>query len=159
VKFRLGELTARIHRYIDHEMFCAVVNVGGDAPSKFSTGLNWQEESESLVARIFGNMYAQWKVHVVNLRNAPQGLMPMVLGSLLELYAYVLFRRGQDVNPATLLVLEEGHLLSTFYWLHKFYFISLTLNQQIEMPSTGIPVSAVWSFRSFVYSFLFYLII
>ncbi len=105
----ISPLITRIHRYIDDEMFCAVVDVSGGDPSKSSTGLNWQNESESLVDQIFGNNDTKWNVHVVNLRNVPQDLMPIVLGSLLELYAYVLFRRGQDRNPATLLVLEEAH--------------------------------------------------
>ena len=35
--------------------------------------------------------------------------MPFILGSLLELYASELFRRGQDSNFPTLLILEEAH--------------------------------------------------
>ena len=36
-------------------------------------------------------------------------LSPMVLGSLLEMYSEVLFKRGQDGNYPTLLLLEEAH--------------------------------------------------
>ena len=105
----VSPLVTRIRRLVDDEMFRAVVNVSGDSPTDYSTKLDWRAESDSLVNRIFGTSDSQWRVHVVNLRQIPQDLMPMVLGSLLELYAYVLFRRGQGNNPATLLVLEEAH--------------------------------------------------
>ena len=105
----VSPLVTRIRRYIDDEMFRAIVDVSGGSPTTNSGNLNWQAESDSLVSEIFGTSDSKWRVHVVNLRQIPQDLMPMVLGSLLELYAYVLFRRGQGNNPATLLVLEEAH--------------------------------------------------
>ena len=105
----VSPLITRIHRLIDDEMFNSVVDVNG-GPAKSDGGeLNWQTEADCLVNEIFGDFNSDWKVHVVNLRQIPQDLMPMVLGSLLELYASVLFRRGQSKSPATLLVLEEAH--------------------------------------------------
>ena len=89
-------------------MLRAVVNVDGGQPAKDGS-LDMQAESEQLVDKIFGSKDTPWRVHVVNLRQVPQDLMPLVLGSMLELYAQVLFRRGQGNSPATLLVLEEAH--------------------------------------------------
>ena len=105
----VSPLVTRIRRLIDDEMFQAVVDVSGGAAAPGACGLSWQDESEHLVGQIFGTQEPEWRIHVVNLRQIPQDLMPMVLGSLLELYAYVLFRRGQGNSPATLLVLEEAH--------------------------------------------------
>lgn len=105
----VGPLLTRIHRLVDDEMFQAVVDISGGAPASGAPNLDWLEESSHLVNQIFGNSDSTWRVHVVNLRQVPQDLMPLVLGSLLELYAYVLFKRGQGNSPATLLVLEEAH--------------------------------------------------
>jgi hypothetical protein len=104
----VAPLITRIHRLIEDEMFKAVVDIEGGAPVA-GDALNWHQESEALVDRIFGEKDASWRVHVVNLRQVPQDLMPMVLGSLLELYAHVLFKRGQGNTKPTLLVLEEAH--------------------------------------------------
>lgn len=105
----IGPLVTRIHRLVDDEMLQAVVDVSGGESASGAPDLNWQRESEYLVDQIFGTPHTSWRVHVVNLRQVPQDLMPLVLGSLLELYAHVLFRRGQGNSPATLLVLEEAH--------------------------------------------------
>ncbi|MFT0851371.1 anti-phage-associated helicase HerA [Achromobacter sp. F4_2707] len=104
----VSPLITRIHRLIDDEMLRAVVDVDGGPPIH-GGDLDMRAESEHLVAKIFGNADTQWRVHVVNLRQVPQDLMPLVLGSLLELYSQVLFRRGQGNSPTTLLVLEEAH--------------------------------------------------
>lgn len=104
----VSPLITRIHRLIDDEMLRAVVDVRGGAPVR-GGNLNMRAEGEYLVDKIFGCANTQWRVHVVNLRQVPQDLMPLVLGSMLELYSQVLFRRGQGKNPATLLVLEEAH--------------------------------------------------
>lgn len=105
----VGPLITRIHRLIDDEMFQAVVDVSGGPSASGARNLSWLAESAHLVGQIFGTPESTWRVHVVNLRQVPQDLMPLVLGSLLELYAYVLFRRGQGNSPATLLILEEAH--------------------------------------------------
>lgn len=89
-------------------MLRAVVDVSGGAPVN-GGALDMRAEGEHFVDKIFGCANTQWRVHVVNLRQVPQDLMPLVLGSMLELYSQVLFRRGQGNSPATLLVLEEAH--------------------------------------------------
>lgn len=104
----VAPLITRIHRLVDDEMLQAVVDVSGGAPVN-GADLDMRAEGEHLVDKIFGCADTQWRVHVVNLRQVPQDLMPLVLGSMLELYSQVLFRRGQGNNPATLLVLEEAH--------------------------------------------------
>src|SRR5690606_40511576 len=58
---------------------------------------------------LFGGQDVPWRVHIINLRHLSHDLTPFVLGSLLELYAYELFRRGQENKIPTLLVLEEAH--------------------------------------------------
>lgn len=104
----VAPLITRIHRLVDDEMLRAVLDISGGPPANDGV-LDMRAESELLVERIFGGANTQWRVHVVNLRQVPQDLMPLVLGSLLELYSQVLFRRGQGNNPPTLLVLEEAH--------------------------------------------------
>jgi len=104
----VSPLLTRIHRLVDDDMLKAVLDVNGSTAENL-TGLDMQKESERLVDKIFGSSKTEWRVHVVNLRQVPQDLMPLVLGAMLELYSQVLFRRGQGKSPATLLVLEEAH--------------------------------------------------
>lgn len=103
----VSPLVTRIRRFIDDEMFTDVVDVRGGAPRQ--PGLNWQRESSQLVADIFGDSMSTWRAHVVDLRRVTHDLMPFVMGSLLELYAHELFKRGQENKIPTLLVLEEAH--------------------------------------------------
>lgn len=105
----VAPLVTRVRRLVDDDMFQSIVDIDGGQPASGTTGLHWQRESEHLVDRIFGNTESDWRIHVVNLRQIPQDLMPLILGSLLELYAHVLFKRGQGNSPATMLVLEEAH--------------------------------------------------
>ncbi|MCX6876643.1 MAG: ATP-binding protein [Verrucomicrobia bacterium] len=105
----VSPLITRLHRLVEDEMFKAVVEVNGGSPCGGNASLNWRKESEHLIDDIFGSRNSTWQVHVVNLKQVPQDLMPLILGSLLELYAQVLFSRGQGGSPATLLVLEEAH--------------------------------------------------
>lgn len=104
----VSPLITRIHRLVDDEMLRAVVDIDGGPPVT-AGHLDMRNEGEHLVNKIFGGVETPWRVHVVNLRQVPQDLMPLVLGSMLELYSQVLFRRGQGNSPATLLVLEEAH--------------------------------------------------
>lgn len=104
----VSPLITRIHRLIDDEMLRAVVDISGGKPAN-SGNLDMHAEGEGLVEKIFGGSNTQWRVHVVNLRQVPQDLMPLILGSMLELYSQVLFRRGQGNSHPTLLVLEEAH--------------------------------------------------
>lgn len=103
----ISPLVTRVHRFAEDPMFTEVVDVNGGAG--IGGALSWQAESTNLVERVFGGKKVDWRVHIVNLRRVSHDLTPFVLGSLLELYAYELFRRGQRNAPPTLLVLEEAH--------------------------------------------------
>jgi DNA helicase HerA-like ATPase len=106
----VARLITRIERFIDDPLFRSVVDVeGGTAFGVTDGGLDWQAASEKLVERVFGGTGDEWRVHIVNMRRLPHDLMPFILGALLELYAHVLFRRGQGKSKPTLLVLEEAH--------------------------------------------------
>ena len=104
----VAPLITRIRRCVEDPLFTAVVDVNGGQPSS-SDGPDWHSESSNLVNKVFGTFSAGWKLHVVNLRNVAHDLLPMVLGSLLELLAFEMFRRGQGGTYPTLLVLEEAH--------------------------------------------------
>lgn len=103
----VSPLVTRIHRFSEDPMFTDVVDVNG-GPGRGGP-LSWTAESASLVERVFGGEVVDWRVHIINLRRVSHDLTPFVLGSLLELYAYELFRRGQERAVPTLLVLEEAH--------------------------------------------------
>lgn len=103
----VSPLITRVHRFIDDPMFNDVVDVRGGQGS--GGILDWSKESTALVDRIFGGKEVPWRVHVVDLRRVSHDLTPFVLGSLLELYAFELFKRGQESKVPTLLVLEEAH--------------------------------------------------
>lgn len=102
----VSPLVNRLHRLLEDHRFTSVVNTSSQENRGSKT---IEDESKALVDQIFGNMESEWRVHVVNLKNVPQDLMPLILGSLLELYAQVLFQRGQGNSKPTLLVLEEAH--------------------------------------------------
>lgn len=103
----ISPLVTRIHRFSEDPMFTDVVDVRGGVG--LGGQLSWQRESSALVERIFGSANDTWRAHIINLRRVSHDLTPFVLGSLLELYAYELFRRGQENAIPTLLVLEEAH--------------------------------------------------
>lgn len=103
----VSPLITRIHRFAEDPMFCDVVDVNGGAGN--NTPLSWSGESSKLVEKFFGGPDEPWRVHVINLKRVSHDLTPFILGSLLELYAYELFRRGQENKIPTLLVLEEAH--------------------------------------------------
>lgn len=103
----VSPLITRINRFAEDPMFRSVVDVDGGAGT--GTPLNWEHESTNLVEQIFGGQDVSWRVHIINLRHLSHDLAPFILGSLLELYAYELFRRGQENKIPTLLVLEEAH--------------------------------------------------
>ncbi|WP_417803667.1 anti-phage-associated helicase HerA [Thalassospira lucentensis] len=100
-------LVTRINRYIEDEMFCDVVDVEGGPPR--GPGLHWSVESSALIQDIFGTRDEAWRVHIIDLKRVSQDLMPFVLGAVLEMFAYELFKRGQGNKIPTLLVLEEAH--------------------------------------------------
>lgn len=109
--FHYGNVVPMLNKLkglIGDELFTKVVNVEGGAPSK-AGGLSWQDESDALVERIFGGDAETWTFHIVNLRAVAHDLLPLVLSSLLELFANRVFTRGQGKTYPTLLVLEEAH--------------------------------------------------
>jgi hypothetical protein len=111
--FAYGHIHSLINRcrsLIDDERFTAVVDVTGGQGG--SATLSMDSESAALVSDIFGDATFDpqgWSIHVIDLSKLTQDLMPFVLGSLLELYAAELFRRGPGKTHPTMLVLEEAH--------------------------------------------------
>lgn len=105
----VAPLVTRVHRCVDDPLFTNVVNVAGGKPAVSPGKLDWVAEGSALCDHFFGSMQEQWKVHLVDLRSVAHDIMPLVLGSLLELLAFELFRRGQGSTYPTLLVLEEAH--------------------------------------------------
>lgn len=105
----LAPLISRIRRYVEDPLFTSVIDVDGVASTCQTGGLNWAAESESLVKQIFGDKDEDWRLHILNLRHVAHDLLPMVLGSLLELLAFEMFRKGQGETHPTLIVLEEAH--------------------------------------------------
>lgn len=104
----VSPLVTRIRRYAEDPLFRSVVDVEG-GPPRTPEGMSWPGEAAHLVDQIFGAKGDTWKVHIVNLRNVAHDLLPMLLGALLELLAFEMFRRGQGNTHPTLLVLEEAH--------------------------------------------------
>lgn len=101
----VAPLITRIRRFAEDPLFNQVVETGGGGAGS----LSWEREGTKLVGTIFGDGQSRWKLHIVDLRYVAHDLMPLVLGSLLELLAFELFRRGQGRTYPTLLVLEEAH--------------------------------------------------
>lgn len=104
----ISPLVTRIHRLIEDEQFMAVVDIKGGAPIVAGT-LSWRLESQALVSQLFGIDTPPWKIHIINLREVAHDLLPLVLGSLLDLLAFELFARGPGRTFPMLLVLEEAH--------------------------------------------------
>ncbi|MCW5726232.1 ATP-binding protein [Parvibaculum sp.] len=107
----IQSLVNRVNTLINDPRFSAVVNVDGGAPVA-GGGLNLNRESNRVVEQIFGTEKytdGEPRVHVVDLSQLSQDLMPFVLGSLLELFAEALFKRGAGKTHPTVLVLEEAH--------------------------------------------------
>lgn len=100
-----------IQQLVDDPRFNNVVNLyGGQEITNPAT--MWNEEVENEVDYIFGKKSGEqqdWDVHIINLKNIADDHSPMILGSLLEMYSDVLFKRGQDNNYPTMLLLEEAH--------------------------------------------------
>ena len=104
----IAPLITRIRRLLDDQLFKQVVDTDGGDPAKKGQ-LDWRAEGTRIVEEIFGSDSSTWKIHIVDLRNVAHDLSPLVLGSLLELFAFELFERGQGNTHPTLLVLEEAH--------------------------------------------------
>lgn len=111
--FVYGHLQAfisRVNSLLIDSRFQDIVDVGGGAPS--GTILDIEHEASAIVDKIFGTagyVEGEPRVHIIDLSQLTQDLMPFVLGALLELFADQLFRRGAAATHPTLLVLEEAH--------------------------------------------------
>lgn len=100
-----------IQQLVDDPRFNNVVNLTGGQAINNPASM-WDEEIEKEVDYIFGKKTGElqdWDVHIINLKNIADDHSPMILGSLLEMYSDVLFKRGQDQNYPTMLLLEEAH--------------------------------------------------
>ena len=106
----IQSLINRIRGFIEDAQFASVVDTGGGGAVRLP--LDMAAESAKLVNDIFGHAAPQaddWSIHVVDLSRLAQDLMPFVLGSLLEMFAAELFRRGPGRTHPTMLALEEAH--------------------------------------------------
>jgi len=75
-------------------------------------GKHWETAMKNEVDYFFGKEKGEvndWNVHIVNLKNLSQDHAPMLLSALLEMFAEVLFLRGQNKAFPTVLLLEEAH--------------------------------------------------
>ena len=73
-------------------MFRLVIDVEGRRGR--GARLSWTGEASALVSDVFGDDDSAWRVYIIDLRLVFHDLMPFILGALLELYAYELFKRG-----------------------------------------------------------------
>lgn len=111
--FHYGHIQALINRtrgLIEDTQFSSIVDVSGHAG--VVSPLDMTAESGRLVDDLFGKAaysVQDWTVHIVDLSRLTQDLMPFVLGSLLEMFAAEIFRRGPGQTHPTLLALEEAH--------------------------------------------------
>lgn len=104
----IAPLITRIHRLIEDDCFTSIIDIHGG--QKIQNSNPFDVAQNELVNKIFGEAnQTAWHTHIVNLTQVPQDLMPLVLGSLLECYAHVLFTRGVENKEPTLLILEEAH--------------------------------------------------
>jgi len=111
--FHYGHIQSMINRIrglIEDPQFTSVVEVAGGAG--LAQPLCMEDECAQLVREVFGSpIFGQndWSVHIVDLSRLTQDLMPFVLGSLLEMFAAEIFKRGPGNTHPTMLALEEAH--------------------------------------------------
>ncbi len=111
--FQYGHIQSMINRIrglIEDPQFTSVVDVAG-GPGLVRP-LSMDAECAALVREVFGPpTFSQndWSVHIVDLSRLTQDLMPFVLGSLLEMFAAEIFKRGPGNTHPTMLALEEAH--------------------------------------------------
>ncbi|WP_288804736.1 anti-phage-associated helicase HerA [uncultured Novosphingobium sp.] len=111
--FQYGHIQSMINRIrglIEDPQFTSVVNVAGGAGQ--ARPLDMNEECARLVDQVFGPPAFgenDWSVHIIDLSRLTQDLMPFVLGSLLEMFAAEIFKRGPGNTHPTMLALEEAH--------------------------------------------------
>lgn len=111
--FQYGHIQSMINRIrglIEDPQFTSVVEVTGGAG--LVQPLSMDAECAALVREIFGPPALgpnDWSIHIVDLSRLTQDLMPFVLGSLLEMFAAEIFKRGPGNTHPTMLALEEAH--------------------------------------------------
>lgn len=111
--FQYGHIQSMINRVrglIEDPQFSSIVEVSGG--SGVVQPLSMDAECAALVRKVFGPpTFGQndWSIHVVDLSRLTQDLMPFVLGSLLEMFAAEIFKRGPGSTHPTMLALEEAH--------------------------------------------------
>lgn len=100
-----------IQQLSEDARFKSVVDMnGGNALA--NDGRHWEDAMKAEVDYFFGKERGEvndWNVHIVNLKNLSQDHAPMLLSALLEMFAEVLFARGQTKAFPTVLLLEEAH--------------------------------------------------
>jgi len=111
--FQYGHIQSMINRIrglIEDPQFTSIVEVAGGPGLVRPLSMN--AECAALVRDVFGPpTFSQndWSVHIVDLSRLTQDLMPFVLGSLLEMFAAEIFKRGPGNTHPTMLALEEAH--------------------------------------------------
>ncbi|EFN8263330.1 ATP-binding protein [Escherichia coli] len=100
-----------IQQLAEDVRFKSVVDLdGGDDLA--DGGIHWETAMRNEVDYFFGKEKGEennWNVHIVNMKNLAQDHAPMLLSALLEMFAEVLFTRGQERSYPTVLLLEEAH--------------------------------------------------
>ncbi|HII2981768.1 TPA: ATP-binding protein [Yersinia enterocolitica] len=100
-----------IQQLSEDNRFKNIVNIKG-GQDLIADGKHWDKVMNDEVDYFFGKekgIENGWNVHIVNLRNLSQDHAPMILSALLEMFAEVLFKRGQQKSFPTVLLLEEAH--------------------------------------------------
>lgn len=100
-----------IQQLAEDTRFNNVVDLDGGQPIVASNTM-WSAEVSNEVDYLFGKQVGEkqdWDVHIINLKDLADDHAPMILGSLLEMYSDTLFKRGQEKNYPTMLLLEEAH--------------------------------------------------
>lgn len=99
-----------IQQLSEDSRFTEVLDTSGG--QTINAAKTWDAPLQDEVDYIFGKPKGtpqDWNVHIINLTGLADDLSPLVLGALLEMYAEVLFKRGQNNSYPTLLLLEEAH--------------------------------------------------
>lgn len=100
-----------IQQLADDVRFKNIVDMNGGQVLA-DNGRHWDAAMKDEVDYFFGKEKGEpndWNVHIVNLKNLSQDHAPMLLSALLEMFAEVLFLRGQNKAFPTVLLLEEAH--------------------------------------------------
>ncbi|PKB86814.1 nucleotidyltransferase [Ewingella americana] len=100
-----------IQQLSEDNRFKNIIDIKG-GQELIDDGQHWDKAMNDEVDYFFGkekDVENGWNVHIVNLKNLSQDHAPMILSALLEMFAEVLFKRGQQKSFPTVLLLEEAH--------------------------------------------------